>query len=64
MGKHGSGRIMPWEGYSSVGAGKLVRVHGKMHGAKYREAQKENLLKATKARGWMSRDRTVKGQLV
>ena len=35
--KHGGGDIMLWGCFSAAGAGRLVRVEGKMNGAKYRE---------------------------
>ena len=44
--KHGGGSIMLWGCFSS--AGKLVRVYGKMDGAKYRAILEENLLESAK----------------
>uniref|UniRef100_A0A8K9Y278 Uncharacterized protein n=1 Tax=Oncorhynchus mykiss TaxID=8022 RepID=A0A8K9Y278_ONCMY len=31
--KHGGGSIMLWECFSAAGAGRLVRIEGKMNGA-------------------------------
>ena len=42
--KHGGGSIMLWECLSAAGTGRLVRIEGKMNGAKYRQILKENLL--------------------
>ena len=39
---------MLWGCFSSAGTGKLVRVDGKMDGAKYRAILEENLLEAAK----------------
>ena len=44
--KHGG--IMLWGCFSSAVTGKLVRVDGKMDGAKYRAILEENLLEAAK----------------
>ncbi|KAK1789282.1 hypothetical protein P4O66_015226, partial [Electrophorus voltai] len=46
--KHGGGSIMLWVCFSSAGKGKLVRVDGKMDGAKCRAILEENLLEAAK----------------
>uniref|UniRef100_A0A669E9Q2 Tc1-like transposase DDE domain-containing protein n=1 Tax=Oreochromis niloticus TaxID=8128 RepID=A0A669E9Q2_ORENI len=46
--KYGGGSIMLWGCFSSAGTGKLVRVDGKMDGAKYRAILEENLLDSTK----------------
>jgi hypothetical protein len=35
---------MLWGCFSATGAGRLVRIEGKMNGAKYREILDENLL--------------------
>ena len=42
--KHGGGSIMFGGCFSSAGTKALVRIEGKMDGAKYRKIQKENLL--------------------
>ncbi len=39
---------MLWGCFSSAGTGKLVRVDGKMDGAKYRAILEENLLQSAK----------------
>ena len=45
--KHGGGSIMLWWGcFSAAGTGRLVRIEGKMNGAKYREILDENQLKS------------------
>ncbi|MCJ8749663.1 hypothetical protein PDJAM_G00178900 [Pangasius djambal] len=46
--KHGGGSIVLWGCLSSAGTGKLVRVDGKMDGAKYRAILDENLLESGK----------------
>jgi hypothetical protein len=45
-GKHGDGSIMLWGCFSDAGIGRLVRIKGKMNGAKYREILDENLQSA------------------
>jgi hypothetical protein len=45
--KHGGGRIMLWGCFSVAVTGRLVRIEGKMKGAKYREILDENLLQST-----------------
>ena len=42
--KHGGGSIMLWGYFSVTVTGRLVRIEGKMNGAKYREILDENLL--------------------
>ena len=42
--KHCGGSIMLWGCFSSAGTGALVRLEGKMDGAKYRKIREENLL--------------------
>ena len=44
--KHGGGSIMLWECFSAVGTGRLVRIEGKINGAKYREILDENFLQS------------------
>lgn len=44
--RHGGGSIMLWGSYTSAGTLKLVRVDGKMGGAKYKTIPEENLLEA------------------
>ncbi|KAL0150495.1 hypothetical protein M9458_054312 [Cirrhinus mrigala] len=46
--KYGGGSIMLWGCFSSAGTGKLVRVDGKMDGAKYKAILEENLLESAK----------------
>jgi hypothetical protein len=43
--KHGGGIIL-WGCFSAAGTGRLVRIEGKMNGAKYREILDENLLQS------------------
>ena len=45
MVKHGGGGIMRWGCF--LATGRLVRIEGKMNGAKYREILDENLLQST-----------------
>ena len=49
--KHGGGSIMLWGWFFSAGTGKLVRVDGKMDGAKYRTIFEENL-KTSLQKSW------------
>ena len=44
--EHGGGSIMRWGGFSAAGTARLVRIQGKMNGAKYREILDENLLQS------------------
>jgi hypothetical protein len=44
--KHGGDSIMLWGCFSVAGTGRLVRLEGKINGAKYREILDENLLKS------------------
>ena len=46
--KHGGGSIMLWGCFSSPGPGALVRLEGKMDGAKYRKILNENMLTSTR----------------
>ncbi|KAL7855533.1 hypothetical protein AOLI_G00191370 [Acnodon oligacanthus] len=46
--KYGGGSIVLWGCFSSAGTGRLVRVDGKMDGAKYRAVLEENLLDSAK----------------
>ena len=45
--KHGRGSIMLWACFSAAGTVSLVRIEGKMNGAKYIEILDENLLQIT-----------------
>ena len=44
--KHVGGCIMLWECFSAARTGRLVRMEGKMNGAKYKEILDENLLQS------------------
>ena len=44
MVKHGNGSIRLWGCFLVAGTGRLVRIEGKMSGAKYKEILDENLL--------------------
>ena len=44
--KRGGGSIMLWGCFSAEGTGRLVRIEGKMNGAKYGEILDENLLQS------------------
>uniref|UniRef100_A0AAZ3RIR8 Transposase n=1 Tax=Oncorhynchus tshawytscha TaxID=74940 RepID=A0AAZ3RIR8_ONCTS len=46
--KHGGGNIMVWACFSSAGTGKMVKIDGKMDGAKYRTILEENLMESAK----------------
>ena len=43
---HGGGIIMLWGCFSAAGTGRLVRIEGKINGAKCREILDENLLQS------------------
>ena len=45
--KYGAGSIILWRCFSAAGTGRLVRIKGKMNGAKYSEILDENLLQST-----------------
>jgi hypothetical protein len=42
--KHSGDSIILWGCFSAAGTGRLVKINGKMNGAKYREILDENLL--------------------
>lgn len=44
--KHGGGSIMLWGYFAAAGPGKLVRIEGKMDGAKCRDILGQNLFKS------------------
>ena len=44
--KHGGGSIMLWGCFLAAGPGRLVRIEGKMDGAKYREILDESILQS------------------
>ena len=44
--KHGVGSIMLWGCFSAAWTGRLVRIEGKMNGAKYRMILDDNLLQS------------------
>ena len=44
--KHGGVCIMLWGCFSLAGAGRLVRIEGKMNGTKWKEILDENLLQS------------------
>uniref|UniRef100_A0AAZ3RK11 Uncharacterized protein n=1 Tax=Oncorhynchus tshawytscha TaxID=74940 RepID=A0AAZ3RK11_ONCTS len=46
MVKHGGGSML-WRCFSAAGTERLVRIEGKINGAKYREILDENLLQST-----------------
>ena len=50
--KHGGGSIMLWGYFSSAWTGNLVRVDGKMDGARFREILEENLPAKDLRLGW------------
>ena len=55
MVKHGGGSIMLWGCFSAAGTGALVRIEGKLNGAKYGDILNKNLVQS-------AQDRTISTQ--
>jgi hypothetical protein len=50
--KHAGSSIMLWGCFSAAGTGRLVRIEGKMNGAKYREILDENRFQTLRTSNW------------